>query len=165
MAKASHKPERAGFVFGLCQDTAVYLKLAYAANASGLAPGTVRAAGKLSALTAIETDLRQGDDALPKAWREHMVPLEHVDDEPYFANDDEPLLHACFSCLSATPGGAPWQGSWRRNRLHEVLRAIDEGGILLAVEAHSLDEQRSWARTLLKSGCAFVQTYDDVLCS
>lgn len=96
-------------------------------------------------------------------WRERVVLLDHLDDEPFIDEEQEPLLCACFTCLSKLPsGGAPWQGSWRANVLDGVLKALEEGGIILVVAAQTLDEQRDWARALLKSGCAFVQTHDSV---
>ncbi|HMN38654.1 MAG TPA: hypothetical protein PKD49_13225 [Hyphomicrobium sp.] len=165
MGQAHHQCEKLGLVVGLCPDTAVYLKLACVADASGLLPGALRAAGKVAALHAINDRMARSGGVLPEAWRERMVPLNTLDHEPYFASDDEPLLTACFSCLSTIPaGGAPWQGSWRSDTMGEVLRALEAGAILLAVEAHSVEEQRSWARTLLKCGCAFVQTHDDAIC-
>ncbi len=165
MAQVDPQWDRAGLVVGLCPDTAVYLKLARVANASGLASSSVRAAGTIAAVHAVEDGLAHAESAVAKAWHDRVVPLNQFEHEPYFAVADEPLLKACFSCLSNIPaGGAPWQGSWRGDKLSEVLRALEEGAILLAVEAHSLEEQRSWARTLLKSGCAFVQTHEDAHC-
>lgn len=159
MAQVHHPCAKQGLVVGLCPDTTVYLKLAREADESGFAPGSLRAAGKIATIHAVEHGLADADRSMANAWRESVIVFDHGTTS---AVDEEPLLKACLSCISTIPtGGAPWQGSWRSDTLREVLRALDDGAILLAVEAHSLDERRSWARMLLKSGCAFVQTHED----
>lgn len=161
MARAISSSEKAGLVVGLCQDTAVFWKLASTAGERGLANSTVRAAGTGEALRALHERGAAAAGHDLAAWRRNLVRLEGLDEGSLLEDEDEPLLCACFSCLSKMPGGgAPWQGSWRGNALGEVVKALGEGGIILVIEAHSLEEQRDWARTLLKCGCAFVQTHD-----
>ncbi|MEQ1715148.1 MAG: hypothetical protein ABL907_04060 [Hyphomicrobium sp.] len=162
MASMHHPSESAGLVLGLCPDTAVYMRLASTLSGRGLEAGCLRAAGAPAAFSAMET-AALGPDGHFAPWRERILRLEHLDDDPLIDEETEPLLGACFSCLSNIPsGGAPWQGAWRANAMDSVLKALGEGAIILAVAAHSLEEQRDWARLLLKCGCAFVQTHDGV---
>lgn len=164
MARATSL-EKAGLVVGLCPDTDAYERLAIIARKRHLGCEAVRAAGTCTTVRSVRAHAAAHDEFDLDPWVER---LQHIDrlaeNDVLDAFADEPLLNACFTCLAKIPaGGAPWQGSWRGNALHDVLKGIKDGGILLVVEAHSLDEQRDWARTLLKSGCAFVQTHDDAV--
>lgn len=153
-------PQKSAIVVGLCSDPSSYRRLAAAVLERGLAADGLRAAGTEVAISAIERQASIGDAAFAFC-RERFVTLEHIDDDPMRDVESEPLLHECFSCLSDIPsGGAPWQGSWRANAFAGVIKELGRGAIILVVEAHSLEEQRDWARALLKCGCAFVQTHD-----
>lgn len=154
--------EKAGLVVALCPDTGVYERLATTACRRRLAYEALCAAGTCSTVRSVRAHAAALDDCELGPWIDRLQHIERLtESEVLDAFDNEPLLSACFSCLAKIPtGGAPWQGSWRGNALQDVLNGILDGGILLVVEAHSLEEQRDWARTLLKSGCAFVQTHD-----
>lgn len=157
--------EKAGLVVALCPDTGVYRRLATTACERHLAFETLRAAGTGSTVSSIRAHAAQDADCDLMPWVDRLQLIDRLsEDDVLDGFEDDPLLNACFSCLAKLPaGGAPWQGSWRSNALHDVLKGISAGGILLVVEAHSFEEQRDWARTLLKSGCAFVQTHDGAL--
>ena len=157
--------DKAGLVVALCPDTSVYRRLATTACERHLASQTLRAAGTGSTVSRIRAYAAEDTDCDLTPWVERLQLIDHLSETDVLDGfGDDPLLSACFTCLAKIPaGGAPWQGSWRGNALHDVLKGISEGGILLVVEAHSLEEQRVWARTLLKSGCAFVQTHDGAL--
>lgn len=153
--------EKAGLVVGLCPDTSVYERLASAARAKGLTDSTVRAAGTGSTLRNVGERFSMCRDRELPTWARGLRRIDHLDEQTVFDDvGDDPLLEACFNCLARIPGGGASQGSWRGNALNDVFSALGKGGIILVVEAHSLDEQTNWARTLLKSGCAFVQTHD-----
>ncbi len=164
MAQATSPLERAGIVFGLCPDSDVYERLASIASERGLTDSTVRAAGTASTLRTIGERTSNNGREL-SAWTRDLHRIDHLEERALIDDcGDDPLLEACFTCLAKVPsGGAPWQGSWRGNRLNDVIAALSRGGIILVVEARSIEEQRDWARTLLKSGCAFVQTHDSAL--
>ena len=154
--------EKAGLVVGLCPDTGVYERLATTACKRHLAYETLCAAGTGPTVRSIRAHVAANQNCDLGPWVDRLQHIDLLEESDVLdAFEDEPLLSACFNCLAEIPaGGAPWQGSWRSNALHDVLKGISDGGILLVVEAHSLEEQRDWARTLLKSGCAFVQTHD-----
>lgn len=163
MARALSPSDKAGLVVGLCQNPAVYERLVCAATVQGLTDSTARAAGTGAALRALGERLSStpGEPARV-SWANDFHRLDRLDELSVVDDlSGDPLLEACFKYLAKMPGGgAPWQGSWRSNALTEVVQALRKGGIILVVEAHSLGEQRDWARALLKSGCAFVQTHD-----
>lgn len=160
VAEPPRLPPKSAIVVGLCADPSSYRRLAAAVAERGLAADGLRAAGTEVAISAIEQQAAFSDPAYAFC-RERFVTLEHIDDDPMRDVEDDPLLYACFACLSDIPsGGAPWQGSWRENAFAGVIKALESGAIILVVEAHSFEEQRDWARALLKCGCAFVQTHD-----
>lgn len=162
MARALSPSEKAGLVLGLCPNLGVYQKLASAVLAGGLTDSTVCAAGTAPTLRGLRELEAPRDDRALSAWNRSLYEIHHLEEQALIEDfAEEPLLNDCFVCLSRMPGGgAPWQGSWRRNGLSDVISALGKGGIIVAVEAHSFSEQRDWARTLLKSGCAFVQMHD-----
>lgn len=162
MARAQSPMERAGLVVGLCPDLTVYERLASVACERGLRDSHFSAAGTVTTVRVVEQRLAEQLLCENSAWLDDLHRLDHLDESGLLEDvGDDPLLEACFLRLATMPGGgAPWQGSWRGNALSEVISALGNGGIILVVEARSIDEQRDWARTLLKSGCAFVQTHD-----
>ena len=154
--------EKAGLVVALCPNTGVYERLATTARNRRLGCTSLRAAGSGSTLQTIRDHAAATPDCEFAKWLDRLQPIDRLSEDAVLqAFEHEPILSSCFRCLAKLPvGGAPWQGSWRGNALRDMLKAISQGGILLVVEAHSLEEQRDCARTLLKSGCAFVQTHD-----
>lgn len=162
MARAQPPLEKAGLVVGLCPDLTVYERLASAACERGLEDSHFSAAGTGATVRVAEERMSSKTACKNSAWLDDLHRLERLDEGALLHDvEDDPLLEACFSCLATMPGGgAPWQGSWRGNALNDVIAALGKGGIILVVEARSIEEQRDWARTLLKSGCAFVQTHD-----
>lgn len=162
MARAQPPFEKAGLVVGLCPDLTVYERLASTACERGWRDSHFSAAGSGATVRVVEERMGAQVRCKNSAWLDDLHRLDHLDENGLLEDvGDDPLLEACFSRLAAMPGGgAPWQGSWRGNALSDVIAALGKGGIILVVEARSIEEQRDWARTLLKSGCAFVQTHD-----
>lgn len=157
MAKARSPNEGAGLVVGVCRDTATYHRLASTVVERGLTSRASCAAGTEAAIFAAARD---AGGTSGEIWRKKILHFDHLEGGAAFDAHNEPLLEACFACLSAIPSGsAPWQGSWRGNSLAGVIKALENGAIIFVVEAQSIEEQRNWARALLKSGCALVQTH------
>lgn len=162
MARALPLSERAGLVVGLCPDPTVYERLAFVADERGLAGSTIRAAGSGSTLRKLDEHGSLKHDRKLANWVRGLHRLDRLEASALLDEvGDDPLLEAGISCLARMPaGGAPWQGSWRSDSLSDVVEALTKGGVILVVEARTLEEQRDWARVLLRSGCAFVQTHD-----
>lgn len=162
MARSQQLPEKTSLVVGLCPDTSVYARLVDAVSNSWLTCSTRRAVGSKVTVRTLESGqiaAGSGDQLVTLGGIEHKD--QSHDRDAMSDVSSEPLLRNCFSYLEKVPGGgAPWQGSWRKNALEDVMRSLASGGVLLVVEAHSLDEQRDWARMLLRGGCAFVHTYE-----
>lgn len=165
MAQALSISEKtAGLVIGLCPDRTVYERLTSAASARGLTQSTVRAAACARPKEIAVVSARAGSTQVREAHVRELYRVDSTDPTGALLDEvgDDPLLEACFASLADMPGGgAPWQGSWRANALSLVVTTLRRGGVIMVVEAHSLEEQRTWARTLLKSGCTFVHTHGE----
>lgn len=144
-----------GLVVALCPDTRVFSKLTSALPACDLD------------LDAVSLGVCDASLATYKAKvcgsvveRLCLLPTDAFGVPDAGGFGDEPLLHACYDCLSSIPSGAPAQGAWRTNALDVVRQGLRDGGLIFVVASKSLEEQRLWARALLQSGCAFVQVHN-----
>jgi hypothetical protein len=144
-----------GLVLGLCPCPSVLARLTEIMPVGSLGPNCMRLAACDGCLEAYRFEPSPSMGVILD-----VHPLALQNDGLAVVHGDEPLLRACFDCLSAIPSGAPWEGSWRENALESFQNGLRNGGLIIVLASNSLDEQRTWARALLTSGCAFVQVHN-----